>query len=530
MKKFFIILATILTISLVSLSGFSANAAVVKKYSSSVESSPDNDDNNQTPQSEPSQDESLPSYYNSAEMGYTTPVKSQIGERCWAYSSIASFESLLLKNDIFFGGLSVDKLDTWGSVRDDGTGWQRTPGLGGYTSISTGYFTSWSGPSAEDESSVRYGATSLRFYNKNDRDEIKKAIMRTGAVTANYNDHNSGKSLDRNSFFVTDAATSIVGHSISIVGWDDNYSKDNFTGSYAPSDDGAWFCKNSWGSYNDLGGYFWISYEDYYLFNSEYFDDGFSVESYQEIKDTDYLYQNEEYGATYEFENIDADKQVFFSVFDYSENGNVLDKVIFESPSVGASYSIYYVPLDAEQKPSQDRSKWIKLSDGTIDCHGYICSDFDDLLISRVKSAIAVEIDTAGTDKDCGIGVCEWLRSESTQEMLFINSSRRGDCYVEYNGQLVELMDYYRDYLNDEIGGTFVIKAVTNKKTNTKIIGDVNLDETININDVTAIQMYLAKLTLNLYDDQATNADFNHDGVININDATSIQIRLATGY
>ncbi len=72
----------------------------------------------------------------------------------------------------------------------------------------------------------------------------------------------------------------VTNHAIQVVGWDDNYSKDNFIDK--PEKDGAWLCKNSWGSEtdydtatnigknawgikNDEGkhtGYFWISYCD----------------------------------------------------------------------------------------------------------------------------------------------------------------------------------------------------------------------------------------------------------------------------
>lgn len=57
-------------------------------------------------------------------------------------------------------------------------------------------------------------------------------------------------------------------------------------------------------------------------------------------------------------------------------------------------------------------------------------------------------------------------------------------------------------------------------------IADVNLDGTINISDVTALQRHLADLTT-LTDSELAAADANGDGVVDINDATHLQKYLA---
>ena len=77
----------------------------------------------------------------------------------------------------------------------------------------------------------------------------------------------------------------IPNHIVCIVGWDDNYPKENFNADYMPPGDGAWLVKNSWGSETDYvtlengmnvgkcdwgiedengnhTGYFWISFYD----------------------------------------------------------------------------------------------------------------------------------------------------------------------------------------------------------------------------------------------------------------------------
>ncbi|MBO4419531.1 MAG: hypothetical protein J5789_06895 [Oscillospiraceae bacterium] len=49
-------------------------------------------------------------------------------------------------------------------------------------------------------------------------------------------------------------------HFVAIVGWDDNYSRDNFA--ITPPGDGAWIMKNSWGPYYGESGFFYLSYYD----------------------------------------------------------------------------------------------------------------------------------------------------------------------------------------------------------------------------------------------------------------------------
>lgn len=52
-------------------------------------------------------------------------------------------------------------------------------------------------------------------------------------------------------------------HGVIIIGWDDNYSKDNFVYE-KPQNNGAWLVLNTWGSSWGNKGTCWVSYEDYY--------------------------------------------------------------------------------------------------------------------------------------------------------------------------------------------------------------------------------------------------------------------------
>lgn len=484
----------------------------------------------------------LPTYYNSAELGYTSSLKKQIGNICWAYSANAIFESFLLKNNLLSVDLDINHMDQWAIPRENGDGWQRTTLDAGYGYIPMGYFTSWSGPVDSDNNNINMGVTALRYYSKNDMVAIKEAIMRNGSVAGDYNTQSRYYNQANTNFCLADKINVVNGHSITVVGWDDNYSKDNFETIYRPLNDGAWLCKNSWGDYNDLiindndfSGYFWISYEDYYLFNEDVFTTCYSIESMQEITENVSLYQNEEFGATYEFNYISDEVITYFNVFDFSEKGNVIDKIIFESVSKGAKYSTYFVPT-IDGKPVDDKTKWYPLDSGVVDYKGYICCDVEDLVVSQAKGAIAVEIDTTDINSGLnssdenyvanGIGVCEWLINANSQEMIFTQQSEAGESFVTYNGEIMDVFDFYNNQLSDPVGGTLVIKTITNDTVDTTISGDVNFDEQLDINDATLIQRYLINIVTNLMEHQELNADFNKDGIIDVKDVTEIQKKL----
>ncbi|MDR2465328.1 MAG: hypothetical protein LBD38_03525, partial [Streptococcaceae bacterium] len=54
-------------------------------------------------------------------------------------------------------------------------------------------------------------------------------------------------------------------HDNLIVGFDDNYSKENFCENARPSQNGAFLIRNSWGEEVHDNGYFWVSYEDFFI-------------------------------------------------------------------------------------------------------------------------------------------------------------------------------------------------------------------------------------------------------------------------
>ena len=101
---------------------------------------------------------------------------------------------------------------------------------------------------------------------KGNASDVKKAIKKYGAVGIMYSHNDTGYHYINNSY--NDKTDNRAGHAVMAVGWDDNYSKDNFRDGVKPEKDGAWLIRNSWGDgtgsyYNQS--YFWMSYETFSL-------------------------------------------------------------------------------------------------------------------------------------------------------------------------------------------------------------------------------------------------------------------------
>ena len=306
---------------------------------------------------------SLPSKYSSIDLGYTSKVRNQAPYgNCWAHSAIACLEIAMIKDNLADTDtleLSIPHgiyyyfrpvVDPLGGTEDDYAGVTRDKTVtsmlqdGGFASYIGNSTLSWQGPVlAEDfmsytelqgnynyiESSAAmakkeyaYGnkaaiVTEMILDQKPSREKMKKAIIEYGSVGINYDSNKSFYDEEHSSQY--SPVYSVIDHAVTVVGWDDTYSKDNFK--QKPLEDGAWLVRNSAGEYYGMDGYFWLSYEDKTMVTviglktvaSDTYDNNYQYYGIGNSKETIYGKQNQKLEAANVFE-IKKEKELLKAV------------------------------------------------------------------------------------------------------------------------------------------------------------------------------------------------------------------------
>lgn len=150
---------------------------------------------------------------------------------------------------------------------------------------------------------------------------IKENIVKNGAVTAMtagnqvkyYN--NEKDPLKSTAYFCNDSSIE-RDHAVTIVGWDDNYSKENFNENNRPSTNGAYIVLNSYGDENFDNGYIYISYEDVLI------ESDLTTITGTEKVDYDNIYQNDFFGGLYAIGSTTSDTGYYGTTYtrEYTEN------------------------------------------------------------------------------------------------------------------------------------------------------------------------------------------------------------------
>jgi len=212
--------------------------------------------------------DALPARYDLRSQNKLTPVRDQGAcGSCWSFAVCAAMESALRPGASW--NFSEQHM-----IKNHGFKWG--PCKGGNLTMAMAYLTRWTGPVNETDVPYSYldpdGAASVRKHvqnvvfvpirkNNGDNNKIKNMVKKYGAVSTSMYWDGAAFNSATNSYYNPD--NPVGGHAVTIVGWDDNFSRNNFN--RIPSRDGAFIVRNSWGPGWGEGGYFYVSYCDKYF-------------------------------------------------------------------------------------------------------------------------------------------------------------------------------------------------------------------------------------------------------------------------
>ncbi|MBR4252646.1 MAG: hypothetical protein IKQ15_10185 [Kiritimatiellae bacterium] len=274
----------------------------------------------------------LPDHFDPRPEGNVTPIRNQdpnnerIGT-CWAQGTVGSMEMWQAKNGVQEQFSVKNMVDRHGWNQD---GWM----LGGTAEMAMSYLLRWDGPvwEADDpylkNGKVNRGANpplepvyhvqQVRMIpartSSADNDKLKNAVLDFGGVwTTLFLDEKYLNSKNGAFYYPTPTTP---GHVVTLVGWDDTYSKANFL--TEPPGDGAFLVKDSYGTSKRDGGYIHVSYYDAvlgrYALNYAY-PQLESTDNYAGLYQYDTLGHVDDFGYTY----VSAG-QIFFYPDGYMAN------------------------------------------------------------------------------------------------------------------------------------------------------------------------------------------------------------------
>lgn len=378
----------------------------------------------------------LPKKYDNRNNNRVTSVKNQgnLGT-CWAFATFGALESSLMPDE--YRDFSEDHLTMQ-------HGFDLNQNQGGEFTMSLAYLTRWSGPVEEKKDIYGDGVSptglnvekhlqeAIIIPEKNNN-EIKKAVYRFGGVqTSVYSpiidnrDDSIYYNKETNSLYHYGNNNS--NHDVVIVGWDDNYPKENFL--KQPEGDGAFICKNSWGEDFGEDGYYYVSYydENIGIKNIAYTRID-PVDNYDNIYQTDLLGWIGNLGYD--------DETAFFSNVYKANNKEKLKAVSFYATGENSIYELYYVENFKDINSLKERDL---LTKGRLKYKGYFTIDIDEEIVLEKGNeyAVIVKITTPGAAYPVAI---EFDGGNYTSDVIIDD----GKGYISYDGDYWQSTELEQD-------------------------------------------------------------------------------------
>lgn len=344
---------------------------------------------------------------------------------CWAFAAISALESSLMPEENLL--FSVDHMSMSNSFNVNQYD-------GGEYTMGMAYLAAWQGPVYEKDDPYGDGATDeslspvkhvqeIRIIDGKDYQGIKEAVFKYGGVqTSLYSNISSSKGNSK--YFNKDTnAYCYMGsekpnHDVVIIGWDDNYPKENFNVDL--EGDGAFICQNSWGNEFGDDGFFYVSYYDTNI--------GTHNEVYTGVENTDNydnIYQSDLCGWVGKM-GYDKEDMYGANVFTATSDQNIKAASFYATAS-DTSYELYIVNDFKDEYSFAGRKK---VAEGTLENAGYYTIKFDEEVpvTEGERYAVVLHINTPESTHPMAI---EYDSGESYLKDVDLDD---GEGYISYDG------------------------------------------------------------------------------------------------
>ena len=367
---------------------------------------------------------------------------------CWAFAATSALESMMLpENPEYF---AVDHMTLCNSFKVDQFD-------GGEYTMGMAYLAAWQGPvyEADDPDGDGKSDSSLtavkhvqemRIIDGKDYEAIKTAVFKYGGVQTTLYSNIRSSNPDSEYYNSKTSAYCYIGtekpnHGVVIIGWDDNYSKDNFNTDL--EGDGAFICQNSWGEKFGEDGVFYVSYYDTNI--------GTHNVVYTRVEDTD------NYDAIYQSDlcgwvgSIGYEKESIFGANVYTANGDEeIAAAGFYATGAKTEYEVFVVNNFEDENSLVHRTS---VASGTLDQAGYYTIDFDTPVAveNGERFAIVVYLNTPGALHPFA------LEYDDGEDALSMVDTSDGESYISASGMRFVNVKELQDC-------NLCIKAYSNKR------------------------------------------------------------------
>lgn len=444
---------------------------------------------------------------------------------CWAHSSMALAESYLIQNGLadtdidlserhlvyntyaegsnpLFAGTG-DKVTYEGKPASDSDVEVCFEQAGGNLADAAATLARWRGATAEDNAKYSEIVSSspkwedIEFNHdgaqlkdafiidlKNNPKLVKHFIKNYGAVGASihavetkYETIDKYFNSEKNAYFYNNSVTK-TNHAVTLVGWDDDYPKDNFNSSAngrggnshnPPEENGAWLVRNSWtagkASLGSYYSYFWISYEDNGLnFGTP---EVYAFRMQKAASDYNYFYDTLTHGNSYfTVHGAPIESANIFQACGNTEGDEKLESVTVQLFTLDElddrKYTLdIYTDLTDYSKP--DSGKKAATVTGVFPAKGLYTIELDEPVELKKGSLFSAVVTMNGRSVDFE-GNCSYLFTENFSGS-FQPGSLAGQSFHK-----IQSGSYWQDQ-SEGYRGNFCILAHTSKAGETPVTG-----------------------------------------------------------